>query len=191
MANTNFNPRLIHALTQKSLDDIPVSPSLSDLPGAYVQAVSKNIQDASRAYPKNDTMLICGNCGKKAKYDIGHVSINMSAYKKDRAKKLENHIQTTGYYRCKNCNSAGNWKTTNEYEMVLMSALLSFNTPFTNNLFSFAENRLFDGSSHKYSTDAEDHLLNKINHHKDAFIWNRLGNLYYKGGEGRFGRCSF
>jgi tetratricopeptide (TPR) repeat protein len=44
------------------------------------------------------------------------------------------------------------------------------------------KNVLFDGSSHTYATDAEEHLLNLVKENpQDAFLWNRLGNLYRRG----------
>jgi hypothetical protein len=38
----NISPLLINVLTGRSLEDIPTSPNISDLPGNYVQLVAKN-----------------------------------------------------------------------------------------------------------------------------------------------------
>jgi hypothetical protein len=31
-------------------------------------------------------------------------------YYKNEKDSILNHVQTTGYYRCKHCNAAGNWE---------------------------------------------------------------------------------
>jgi tetratricopeptide (TPR) repeat protein len=67
--------------------------------------------------------------------------------------------------------------------MMAISALLTYNSPLAEDRFTFGKNMLFDGSNHKYATDAEEYILNKIiKSTEDAYLWNRLGNLYYKGG---------
>lgn len=192
MTKLNVNPLLLTALTKRCLEDISPTPSVSDLPGRYVQVVCENNKSAPRAFPKNTQMLRCGNCKKKARYDVGHISINVNAFQKDKTKDLDKHIQSTGYFRCKTCNSAGNWELTPEYQMMILSALVTLTSGIEDELFSTAENQLFDGSSHRYSTDAEEHLLHKLpNHEEDAFLWNRLGNLYFKGGRADLAVAAF
>jgi len=192
MSKLNFNPLLLSALTNRCLDDISPTPSVSDLPGRYVQVVCENNKSAPRAFPKNTQMLRCGNCKKKAIYDVGHISININAFQRDKTKDLSKHIQSTGYFRCKNCNSASNWEVTHEYQMILFSALITLTSGIEDELFSTSENQLFDGSSHRYSTDAEEYLLQKFpNHEEGSFLWNRLGNLYFKGGRADLAVAAF
>ena len=183
MVYLHVSPSLISVLTGSSLEEIPDFPNLAKLPSRYVQLVAKNSKKIPTAFPRNMQTLICKNCGKKAKYDLGHVTINVAKYQKDKAEEIDKHIQTTGYFRCKHCNSAGNWDITNEYRMMAISALLTLDSPHAKDRYTFGKNVLFDGSSHKYATDAEEHLLKKIMNSKgDSYLWNRLGNLYYKGG---------
>jgi tetratricopeptide (TPR) repeat protein len=145
--------------------------------------VAKDLKNIPSAFPRNIQPLVCQNCGKKSRYDLGHVTINIQKYKKDQSEEIDKHIQSTGYFRCNHCNSAGKWEITNEYRMMAISALLTFNSPLAEDRFTFGRNILFDGSSHKYATDAEEYLLKKIMNSKDdSFLWNRLGNLYCKGG---------
>lgn len=100
-------------------------------------------------------------------------------------------IQSTGYFRCTNCNSAGEWELTTEF-IIAISALLVRNTQMSNNRFFIGEYHLYDGSWHKYSSDGEEHLLKKImSSPTDAYLWNRLGNLYFKGGRGDLAVSAF
>jgi tetratricopeptide (TPR) repeat protein len=42
---------------------------------------------------------------------------------------------------------------------------------------------LYDGSTPKWATDGEENFLHKLrDNDQDGFLWNRLGNLYLKGG---------
>jgi len=192
MTKLNFNPVLLSVLTKRDLEDISSTPSVSDLPGRYVQLVSENSKNVPRAFPQNAQMLRCGNCKKKSRYDVGHITVNLNDFQKDRTEDPDKHIQSNGYFRCKSCNSAGNWEITNEYQVMLFSALITLTSQIEDELFSIGENQLFDGSSHRYSTDAEEHLLHKIiNHEEDALLWNRLGNLYFKGGRADLAIAAF
>lgn len=191
MVTANFSPLLVHALTNKSLDDIPATPSLSDLPGEYVQYVAENRSRVPSPFPKNMQMLACKNCRKRRRYDLGHITFNPLGNKKVQAND-DDHIQSTGYFRCKNCNAAGEWEATEEYTMMTFTAIMILNSTGSNDLYSVGKNQLFDGSSHKYATDAEEHLLNKIGEDSDnAFLWNRLGNLYYQGGRADLAVAAF
>lgn len=59
-------------------------------------------------------------------------------------------------------------------------------------LVSVATYQLFDGSTHKYATDAEEHLLHKILvDSENSLLWNRLGNLYYKGARPELAAVAF
>lgn len=75
---------------------------------------------------------------------------------------MDKRLQSTGYFRCKHCNSAGNWELTNELRITILTALLARDMPFTYNRFEIGEYRIYDGSKHRYVTDAEEYLLKKI-----------------------------
>ena len=153
------------------------------MPGSFTQLVARNLSKVHKAFPKNTQPLICEKCEKRGSYDLGHITINVSDYKKGQTNDIDKYIQSTGYFRCKHCNSAGEWKITSEYSMMAISALFTLNSSIEHPLFTLGQNKLFDGSSHIYSTDAEEHILNKIfNDGEDSFLWNRLANLYYQGG---------
>lgn len=182
MTHSNFNPLLIHALTLRPLEDIPVSPSLTDLPSELARLVAANLDEVPRVFPKNNMFFVCKSCKRRARYDMGHTSINMDKYMKGENKNIENYAQHTGYFRCKQCNSAGNWIVIQNYKIFIASQMLQVSLQQQENpLLSFGKNQLFDGSEHRFASDAEEHLLHKIiQMPEDAFLWNKLGNLYYK-----------
>ena len=148
MSNTNYNPLLVHAITNVNLTDIPATPPIALLPGEYAQLVAANNSKVPLAYPENIQMLICKKCRKKARYNLGHITINIADYKKDQPKNMEEYVQLVGYFRCKGCNAAGDWESTTEYQIMMMAGLMMLNSSFEDQRFTVGENRLFDGSSH-------------------------------------------
>lgn len=162
------------------------------LPGRLATVISNNTELVSRAYPKNEFFFVCKNCGKRGKYDVGHITINLESYSKDKRNDVTEYFQTVGYFRCKHCNSAGNRGITEDFRMGLKGALLGVHAGVEDTLVSVATNQLFDGSTHQYATDAEEQLLHKIlSEPESSLLWNRLGNLYYKGGRPELAAVAF
>lgn len=151
MVNRQINPRLIQALTGKSLDSISATPTNKDLGGKYVKKIIDHRLKIESIHPKH-----CKKCGKNGKYDIGLVCINIPETEKD--KKMP--FQMTGYFRCKHCNAA-EWEASPEFYFLAMAAIVS--PHLMGEHFIVARNELFDGSIHQYITDAEEHLLNIMN----------------------------
>lgn len=183
MSNTNFSPLLIHALTNTPLEEISASPSITALPGELARLVAKRLDDTPIIFLENEIFFICKACKRRGKYDMGHVSIDLDEYQKHKDMPIENYMQHTGYFRCKHCNSAGQWETVADYKMRITAQLMQLTaTREVDESFSIGKKQLFDGSQHQYATDAEEYLLNKIlDTPTDAFLWNRLGNMYFAG----------
>ncbi|MBN6205685.1 hypothetical protein JYK21_04400 [Ralstonia pickettii] len=59
-------------------------------------------------------MITCKSCGRKGKYDVGLMVINTDL-EKDNKEESNKKIQTTGYFRCKHCNDAGNWEMSADF----------------------------------------------------------------------------
>jgi hypothetical protein len=180
MATTlQINPLLIHQLLDQETLHEQGSPTAGTLPGNYVKTVLKNINTLTPIIEKNNHMLTCKSCGRKGKYDVGMLVVNVD--KKTKTDNIADNIQMTGYFRCKHCNSAGNWELPNSLLMQSMVSVL----PYDNGLAKqsmVGKNLLFDGSWHRYTTDAEDYLLDRLKENpQDSYVWNRLGNLYHKG----------
>lgn len=186
MPGHQINPRLIQALTGSDSTSIPASPTYSDVTGKYVSHIQKNKQKVEPIHQKNEFMLKCKSCGRKGKYDIGLVFINP-----DKEKLAQyDYLQFSGYFRCKHCNAAGNWEESMDIKMLTLSALVA--PDLLKDRCHIGTNRLFDGSEHKYSTDAEEHLLQRIEEEPyNAFLWNRLGNLYVGGSRPELAAAAF
>ncbi len=169
MSGQQINPRLIQALTGRELESIPSSPTYSDLEGKYVKTIIMRKPFIKPVFPKNEVMLKCKHCSRKGKYDVGFISINIPEKKEQMG---TDHLQFTGYFRCKHCNTAGEWEDSQDLLLLEMSALLA--PELVKDRCQIGKNRLYDGSEHKFATDAEEHFLNKIKENpKDAFLWNQ------------------
>jgi hypothetical protein len=186
-SNTAINPRFISVLTGKDVTD---KPTVSMLPGTYAQIVSKNKNKITNKYRDNKHALICRYCGRKGIYDLGMVMLSPEKWKLygeftvdgPQGADIAYYIQTTGYFRCKHCNGAGNWSSgTSLFLFAVLGGLLKDKD--RDNVFSFGKYALYDGFEPQWASEGEDHLLDKLHlEGEDAFIWNRLGNLYKSGG---------
>ena len=194
-----INPVLLNLVTGQDLSEIPSNPPVSMLPGNYSRAVVDGICKISPLFPENKHRLTCTKCGHTDKYDLGSVLINgdtlKGALEKDKgstavepeAATWFKHIQATGYFRCVNCNSAGAWELPARgnfgFTAGVMGAILLRGGNRTAAKFSIGVLQLADGSRHRWATDTEEYYLTKLaKHPEDAFLWNRLGNSYHKGG---------
>lgn len=187
MSKKQINPKLISALTGKELDSISPSPVNKDLGGKYVKMIIDRKSKITPIFGKNEIMMKCKRCGQKGKYDVGFISIDIPEKKED----IDNTIrQMTGYFRCTHCNAGGEWEDSDE---VLMLSIMTLMDPDEfSDLCQIGKMQLYDGTSHQYATDGEEHLLQKIaKDPNDGFIWNRLGNLYQKGGRPELAMAAF
>lgn len=178
MPSAQINPLLIQLLADKEASEIPDSPTPKMLPGKYVKTIIKNKESLNPIIKKNHQMLTCKSCGRKGKYDVGLIVMNIE--KDSKTKKISDDMQTTGYFRCKHCNAAGNWELPASLTMSAITSLLPAGHKQKRTIVG--KSLLFDGSWHRFSTDAEEHLLKILQENpQDSFVWNRLGNLYHKG----------
>ncbi|OIJ20561.1 hypothetical protein BKP45_08735 [Anaerobacillus alkalidiazotrophicus] len=179
MATSQINPQLIHLLLDQKTINLQDPPTTKALPGKYVKSILKNKKSLSPIIEENFQMLTCKSCGRKGKYDVGLVVVNID--KKTKTENISDNIQTTGYFRCKHCNNAGDWELPDSLLMQSMISALPIMDGISKKSM-IGKNLLFDGSWHRYTTDAEEHLLNLLKENpKDSYLWNRLGNLYHKG----------
>ncbi|WAH36801.1 hypothetical protein [Alicyclobacillus dauci] len=196
-----INPRLFEALDGNMPTDKPFpSVRLSDLPSEYATLVHRKRDQVPKDYRDNQHWLTCQECGKRGKYDLGLIAVHPEQYQKRNGpsfnaaneEALDNwesnvveHIQCTGYFRCKHCNAAGNWAFPKDFMMFLLASMLrtNYEESFEESIVQLGHFQTFDGSEPKWATDAEEHLLDLIHETpNDAFLWNRLGNVYNRGG---------
>lgn len=191
MPTAQINPKLIQLLNPEKKLDVPESPTQRFLPGKYVKAIFQQSEMFHNyIFDKNDQMLTCKSCGRKGKYDIGQICYDGNPTKvKDSS--ASDQIQCTGYFRCKHCNAAGNWELPKTIYINMMANMLT-SIGGTSNKIHYGKIALFDGSSHPYGTDCEEHLLHAIEEApQNAFLWNRLGNVYQKGKRQELAMCAF
>ncbi len=190
MKNDQINPQLIQQLTGTEMAEIPEWPSKTLLTGNYAEIIDRDKDKMKGHFGENKFTLTCKDCGKKGKYDVGLMCVNADAENPE--EDPENIVQTTGYFRCQHCNKAGNWKMPASFLMKSITGMVAAQAPFSNNKCEIGKILLYDGSWLLFASDAEDYLLEKLRENPgDAFIWNRLGNLYDKGGRPELAACAF
>ncbi|TCP19935.1 tetratricopeptide repeat protein [Scopulibacillus darangshiensis] len=178
-----INPLLVEALGCNNGDaGSPNDYNLSSLRGKTAAKIAANMDSIEKSVEPNIHRLKCLDCGKKGEYDIGEVFINIEDHNINKEDPIDHYLQCTGYFRCKHCNSAGNWEIPNNMlqEVTFALPLLTVNPDFGH--YSIGKSQAFDGSMHRYSTDTENHILKKImTEGQNAYYWNRLGNIYKQG----------
>lgn len=186
-----INPVFVQQLTDKPIEEIPQSPTVSWLPGEYTKLINRQKDNIDKFFEENNFMLTCKSCGRRGKYDVGLMVVNEKNMGAEEGE--ERKIQTTGYFRCKHCNDAGNWEMPNDFSLAAMAGLLSkISDPDAEGRSTLGKNVLYDGTWHEFSSDAEMHYLHKLRKEPNrSFLWNRLGNLYNKGSRPELAVCAF
>ncbi|MFC4770148.1 tetratricopeptide repeat protein [Effusibacillus consociatus] len=197
-----INPRLISIITGQEPSNVKEKPTLTMLPGEYARKVADKKSKIRPPYKPNKHYLICGHCGRKGQYDLGLVLFNAARWfeddkKRGRSRKstemnFMDYIQATAYFRCKHCNGAGRWEEASPFlGLGVMGGLLAGNMDGQAS-YSTGELRLFDGSSPRWVSDGEERFLDRLHEQpNDGYLWNRLGNLYYKGGRPELAAVAF
>ncbi len=186
-----INPLLISIVTKKELSEIPPSPPESMLPGLYAKQVRKNAGSISKRLPKNKYKLVCAACERGGNYDVGLIVLDMDKYRLNKDDKnyyaWEDAFQFTGYFRCRHCNAAGDWQFPNITKTMLQFSIL--NIILDEKIGKKSERTVagrlltFDDRAFHWTSEAESHYLNTLMQKPDdAWVWNRLGNMYNKGG---------
>lgn len=195
-----INPRLISQITGRDLAEIPVKPDISMLPGSYARKVARRINKIAMEFPENKHYLTCTICGHTARYNLGSVFFEPGAVFKDKVFDSDTswltNIQATGYFRCINCNSAGAWelaqKGSHSFIFGMFAGLMNNYADINGGSFQIGVIQLADGSRPRWSTDSEEYYLKKLaDHPQDGYLWNRLGNCYYKGGRPDLAAAAF
>ena len=191
-SHMQINPRLIAALTGGDLSAIDDKPTIDMIPGKYAKRIYQNIHRVELKFPSNPHWLYCNHCGKKGKYDLGLVLVDVEKIKNQSSllgvpssAEIMKFIQPTGYFRCKHCNRAGDWFSDSSYFQFAVFSQLIMEEVDDISGFAVGSYALYDGMKPHWATDAEEHYLDKIEQEQEtdkAYIWNRLGNLYYSGG---------
>lgn len=174
-----INPLLIQAVTGKEISEISTSPTVTSLPGNYAKKIAQSMEEGTKTEPKNSYILTCRKCGRNGKYDLGRIVV-------DKTTSGPEGFQFTGYFRCHHCNSAGQWDipthTRTMLQLAVMGEVLGTRAGFDLEKVAFGKLTSADGHTFRFTTDLEEHYLSRLQQKPgDAWLWNRLGNAYYKG----------
>lgn len=191
-----INPLLISVVTNKDLSEIPSSPPGSMLPGVYAKQVCKKLSTIRKALPERKCKLVCAACGGSGQYDLGLMAFDLEKYLSFSKRNDESDqsywasvFQFTGYFCCHHCNSAGYWQFTNQTKTMLYMAVIGHTLALKAGINREEEGIVagrfttFDGESFLWATEMEEHYLHILSKEpNNAWIWDRLGNIYFKGG---------
>ncbi|MBA9087654.1 tetratricopeptide (TPR) repeat protein [Fontibacillus solani] len=186
-----INPKLITVMTgvEPPLDETPTAEML---PGCAARMVAKRIKKVEPACKPNKQWLRCKQCGNASVYDIGMTVFNGAGWLKivensypdtdlDVPGKLIDYAQFTGYIRCAKCNGAGAWEFTSSLFTLSLMGRVMRAEPDAN--FMLGLMQLYDGTTPQWVSEGEERFLERLEiDPTDSHLWNKLGNLYYKGG---------
>lgn len=182
-----ISPTLVSMLSGKDEASLPPRLTVSMLPGQYPSVIFRNKALVACDFPVNEHMLTCRHCGRKGKYDLGMVLVDAAFETRSKVladQTTEDRMQCTGYFRCKRCNAAGEWDVPPSIHLLVMVAMIEQLAPVRTSpeRVTLGHTTLFDGYRPKWATDGEEHFLAMLREQRqDAFVWNRLGNMYLKG----------
>lgn len=177
-----INPLLISIATGQDVANVSLRPTIAMLPGKYPKLIYKHIKTLNNDFPKSILRLKCRVCGKNGDYDLGTVVVPTTI---DKDKNRIEESQALGYFRCKHCNSAGEWELSSRMQTILagkMVAALSIGDKSKSDEVVFGEALIDNVFAPRWGSDAENYFLKKLQETPDdAYLWNRLGNIYYRG----------
>jgi tetratricopeptide (TPR) repeat protein len=178
-----INPLLISIATGQDVANLSLRPTVSMLPGRYSKIVYKYMDVVNSEFPENIFRLTCGQCGKSGDYDLGTLVFPVGIEAGGAVEKF----QALGYFRCKHCNSAGEWEMSSRMRTMLAGkmAAAAFDNPQNGHLSGqiiFGEALIDNVFSPRWGSDTENYFLKKLaDNPQNAYFWNRLGNAYYRG----------
>lgn len=138
--------------------------------------------------------LVCGECGKRGTYGVGRIFIDPERLQKTTgaAPPMEPAVTFTGLFRCKQCGGSGPWEFPPRTAMWLAAMVFGMVLRLKRADISIGLLQLFDGTRVQCGAAAEDYLKQKIAESPDdAFLWNRLGNLYDNAGHKKLARPAY
>lgn len=175
-----INPLLISIATGQDADSVSPRPTVAMLPGKYPKLVYKHMKTVNREFPEAIFRLTCKQCGKSGDYDLGMLFLPVNFGENE----ILDKFQALGYFRCKHCNAAGEWKLSSRLQTMLagkMAAAADKSVKQSGEVI-FGEALIDGGFAPKWGSDAESYMLKWLAEvPEDAYFWNRLGNIYYRG----------
>jgi tetratricopeptide (TPR) repeat protein len=178
-----INPLLISIATGQDVEHVSSRPTIAMLPGKYPKLIYKHLKTVNGEFPETIFRLTCAQCGKGGDYDLGTLVVPATVGEDE--KRIEK-IQALGYFRCKHCNTAGEWILSSRMRTMLAGKMVAAAALNVKNKQSdeviFGEALIDNDFAPRWGSDAESYFLQKLVETPDnAYFWNRLGNTYYRG----------
>jgi hypothetical protein len=127
--------------------------------------------------------LVCGVCGEKGRYKVGHVMISPELFKRPARDLRDEDVGFTRLLYCRHCGAGGPWRLTEGSRTMLLVGLILYQLGEPDIGLSVGEMRTFDGRFFRYPSDSAAHLHELIAREPErAFLWIRLGNVYKHAG---------
>ncbi len=186
MNTAGINPKLISLLTGIPLDEVRQPVTVEALPGKWAAYASEAHKRIVYLVPGHTETVTCRICHRPAQYDIGMVLVSRRysvRVKKTRSDLiLKDSFQCMGYFRCRYCNGADSWEFPDSFYTRLIHEMLAVRSGRGRpSWVSITTADLFDGYMYSFATDAEEHFFGLMaSQGETAYLWNRLGNLYFK-----------
>jgi tetratricopeptide (TPR) repeat protein len=186
-----INPFLISIATGQEVNGVLERPTVATLPGKYPRHVYKYMKEINREFPENIFRLKCKACGKNGDYDLGTLVLPTTD------KNILESFQAVGYFRCKHCNAAGEWELSQHMQTVLAGkmAAAAIENKVKDKVTSgviFGQALIDSEFAPRWGSEAETYFLNKLfKNPQDVYLWNRLGNIYYKGKRPELAVCAY
>ncbi|MCL4520262.1 MAG: SEC-C metal-binding domain-containing protein [Firmicutes bacterium] len=187
--HVGISPHLASLLTGISEDQLPSPLTVADLPSRYGVAVGHRSDEIPLEHPRNWHRLQCRRCGQWGDYEVGLIMIPQRpkhrSAKPRQPERLEGgHLCAgcTGYFRCEHCNGA-DWELSDDLERpTVLERITAAGLSFEKRTFAVGKLTMHDGFTPRWATEAEEHFLDIMQKTgEDAYLWNRLGNVYRTG----------
>lgn len=123
--------------------------------------------------------LKCPKCGRVGRYESETIYIDPELREKSPA----DYVSFSSYFRCRKCKSAWPWEFTADAVIAVTALMLLKVGGVDDDRLVFGSARMYDGTRFRSPAQAEDYLLGILERKPDnAFVWNRLGNVYLHAG---------
>jgi len=124
----------------------------------------------------------CGACGHTDSYHPGKVTFNPACLLVTLGASAEEGFFFTAYFHCRHCGAGGPWHLPPQTLDLLLASIPLDKESGRDACISVGTATLFDGTSHRFATDAEAHLRSLIAQDPgNAFLYTRLGNILRNG----------
>lgn len=194
-----ISPQLVSLLTNTPGDRLPSPLTITDLPSRYAAEVAARAHQVPLRHPVNPHHLKCRLCGTWGEYNLGLIVTHLSPKDGSATNSAPNERSSadilaacTGYFRCHYCNGT-DWELPAHFNcMLAFRRIVERFRSLERKTVVVGRVTLGDGFAPRWMTDAEEHWLDVMRKTgEDAYLWDRLGNLYLTGARPELAMVAF